>query len=179
MIRETIEEIFNFKPSPAIIASIESYLNGHGSDSYQIVAYDRSSYTYIFDISTLGNFIEQMNNNGETRFNKYMLRGSFPPGDQSSVTDNMFTNFIGCRSNSLTIDLPRFMQERPVPTVRPGHGLNEYYAIGFPVLDDLQTRARATGKYNFFNEVTKTRESLAMTDILMGLIERPSIIQFR
>ena len=66
-LRETIEELFCIKPLPVELDNIEAYLELNWDEKYIFV-----NRTYVFDISTLGDFVEKMYDINPTPANKYL-----------------------------------------------------------------------------------------------------------
>jgi hypothetical protein len=184
LIRETIEEIFNFIPSAAIIGNLTRYLTTTGLNSYKIIRMGggANNYVYIFDVSTLGNFIEEISRSGNHVFDAYFLRGSFT--NNASVPSFNQANFV-LGGRHVTVNLPVFMRNRPIPVANPGGGLNEIRNIGFPNIRDLAAGVLAAPhQYNFFNETTRrgvagVRDLLRARGVLRELLNTPAIRRFR
>jgi hypothetical protein len=181
MIRETIEEIFNFKPILNMITMIEQYLN-ENTDYYYIQKMENSdAYSYIFDISILGDFINIMkyysNNNLKIKLpdpsdNKlyllnYISRDNFL--DKSSVHGTV--NGI---SDELTINLTQFMIDRQIDNIYKmshSNSLNEIKYLSFPSLFKLIDSLSKEGSYNVYNQSTKRRERVSFERILIIILK--------
>jgi hypothetical protein len=178
IIRETIEEIFNFKPTSKTIEEIKRFLNDN-TELYFIfnLSDTHKAYSYIFDLSILADFIRIISsigksenivyfiptNNTLTNIEHYYI-GNIKYEDLSSYND---TAISGTGS---TIKLSDFLKERFVrPPSRNIIGLDEIRYLSFPALQHLVDNAN-TGMYNIFIFGTEKREKLPMRDILIKLL---------
>jgi|694.fasta_scaffold114957_2 hypothetical protein len=188
VIREVIEEIFNFPPTDEIINMLSKYFNKSAKDSYKIIELAPKSYCYIFDISTLGNIIEIMNlprgaGKNNSTFLKYMIKGKF--NNNASVPNIKKTDFkegapiIMGQAPSVTINLQSFMRERQIPGVPARNGLNEVLVIGFPSINKLLKEAgEKPFIYNFTNEREGGTEELPTRSIFGRLLKHPAVQKF-
>jgi len=193
IIRETIEEIFNIIPNEIIIENIRGFLNTN-TDYYFIVPTNtsintRRAYSYIFDVSVLGDFIKIMIdnnpnlqiptiNNTMSNLSTYLIsnaqftdESSFDGINNPSSLTYLFSMF-GFRNNP-TIDLIKFIQERKVGRkYRDEHkqiGLNEIRYLSFASLDKILASI-SSKNYNMFNFTNNKRESLDFQDLFLKLL---------
>jgi hypothetical protein len=183
MIRETIEEIFNFIPCRDLINRLELFINSLPNSSYHIHDITdgrRGAFSYIFDVGILGDFIQIINdmNKGyklivpyphgrEFILSKYILYVNF--SDRSSV--HGVANDEVAEYN--TIDLNQFMIDRYVDRPVPVHSLNEVKYLSFPSLFKLQDEFRRTRSYNIYNSITNSRERLDLDRLLINILRGP------
>ena len=189
IIRETIEEIFNIIPNKTIIENIRGFLNTN-TDYYFIVPTSSGrAYSYIFDVSVLGDFIKIMIdnnpnlqiptiNNTMSNLSTYLIsnaqftdESSFDGINNPSSLTYLFSMF-GFRNNP-TIDLIKFIQERKVGRkYRDEHkqiGLNEIRYLSFASLDKILASI-SSKNYNMFNFTNNKRESLDFQDLFLKLL---------
>jgi len=144
LIREILEEIFNIKVKKCYVDKIEEYIKG--IDCYEIIKFNSESYTYIFDISILGKFLEFVSKCGNKDFDKYILK------------DN--------------IDIVKFIKERDIPTKIPKNGLNEVLSLGFEEFDKLKNNIlNNPSKCDFINMKTNEIEQLKCYNVLKKIIK--------
>jgi hypothetical protein len=186
VIRETIEEIFNFKPRPIIIERIRDFLN-HNTELYYIfqVSPDHRAYSYVFDVSILGDFIRIISNSGiinniprqtaDRNIAEYYVP-NIEYSDLSSFNGNYPYDSIGS-----TISLSEFLKDRYISTERARRerrdGLNEIKYLSFASLGKLVGAARSTGRYDIYDFVNNRRENLQMQDFLRNLLTKDIILE--
>ncbi len=180
MIRETIEEIFNFIPSIDIVHKIELFINSLPNSYYYIhdITEGRgNAFSYIFDVGILGDFIELIHSVNKMinlivpypdgqRYSllKYVLNVNF--SDKSSVHGNIIDEI----AEHNTIDLIQFMIDRYVDRKVPVHALNEISYLAFPSLFKLKEEFERTRHYNIYNPITKSREHLELDRVLVNIL---------
>jgi hypothetical protein len=178
MIRETIEEIFNFKPSMGIIVTIEHFLNNH-TDFYYIYKMEKSNaYSYVFDISILGNFIEIINsiNNGLEIIFPYPVGNKYPiikylSNDNFSDMSSIYGKLDGIDTNNKTIHLIPFLTERYINKRIYVDSLNEIKYLGFPSIEKIFSSIH-TGSYNLYNHTTRKREIIKLDGLFIKILTR-------
>jgi hypothetical protein len=189
IIRETIEEIFNIIPNKTIIENIRGFLNTN-TDYYFIVPTSSGrAYSYIFDVSVLGDFIKIMIdnnpnlliptiNNTMSNLSTYLIsnaqftdESSFDGINNPSSLTYLFSMF-GFRNNP-TINLIKFIKERKVGRkYRDEHrqiGLNEIRYLSFASLDKILDSI-SSRHYNMFNFTNNKRETLEFQDLFLKLL---------
>ena len=179
MIRETIEEIFNFIPSRELINRIELFINSLPNSYYYIhdITEGRNAFSYIFDVGILGDFIEIIN----TTNRRQKLIVPYPGGREFILSDYiLYVNFSdkssvhgivdGEIAEHNTIDLKQFMIDRYVDRKTPVHSLNEIRYLSFPSLFKLKDEFIRTRRYNIYNPITKSRESLELDRLLVNIL---------
>jgi hypothetical protein len=184
MIRETIEEIFNFKPTLEMVTMIEQFLN-ENTDCYYIQKMgnpDAYAYSYIFDISILGDFINIMKYYSN---NKLEIKIPDPSGKQlylvNYISKEKFSDKSSVhgildgkldRTSELTINLTKFMIDRQIYTHRMphSHSLNEIKYLSFPSLFKLIDSLSKEGSYNVYNQSTNRRERVSFERILIKIL---------
>ncbi len=156
VIRETIEEIFNFYPTSKMIEEIRDFLNNN-TQLYFIfnMKETTNAYSYLFDISILADFIRIISTNGNY----------FIPSGESLQNIN---NYL----DDSTIKLYKFLKERFISKriISGKVGLDEIKYLSFPALQHLVDNADK-GSYNVFIFGTNQRELLPMRDILIKLLK--------
>lgn len=178
MIRETIEEIFNFKPSMEIIVAIEDFLNIH-TDFYYIYKMEYSdSYSYLFDISILGNFIEIINsiNNGLEIILPYPSGAKFPiikylSNDNFSDNSSVYGKLDGIDTNNKTIYLIPFLTERYINKRIHVDSLNEIKYLSFPSIEKIFSSIHS-GQYELYNHTTRRRETIKFDGLFIKILTR-------
>lgn len=186
MIRETIEEVFNFNISHNVIDKIRDFLNMN-TNLYYIyqVSKTTKAYSYIFDVSILGEFIKIItdyyrpknttyfipNNNGLSNIHLYL---------DANVNYSDSSSFSGTHANYSpysTIKLVEFMKKRVISYgllyylgIRSS-GLNEVKYVSFTSLSKLMDCAQS-GTYNLFNFNTNKREKLQMNKFFIKLLNK-------
>lgn len=183
MIRETIEEIFNFHVSEEVIDNIRDFLNTN-THLYYIFQVSRTTlaYSYIFDASILGEFIRIILEYYEAR-----MIARFIPANDSLININLYlhkniqflddSSFDGKYreySPYSTIKLVDFIKERVVSYKQRqtrSHGLNEIKYLSMVSLSKLVSNA-PTGFYELFNFNKKHRENLEMQRLLKSILEK-------
>lgn len=193
VIRETIEEIFDFEVSQSMIDRIRVFLNIN-TDYYYIFQINETklSYSYIFDVSILGVFIKIIEeiyrpqkisyfiptNNGMTNL-YFFLKDNVKYSDLSS--------FDGDNSQSgqnTTIKLVDFIKTRAISSkmqnnrrkmgLKSKPGLEEIKYMSFVSLSKLVASA-PIGSYNIFNFNKNRRENLRMQNFLVSLLGKDII----
>uniref|UniRef100_A0A6C0HVU3 Uncharacterized protein n=1 Tax=viral metagenome TaxID=1070528 RepID=A0A6C0HVU3_9ZZZZ len=179
IIRETIEEIFNIIPNKTIIKNIRDFLNNN-TNYYFIVSTSTStniSYSYIFDVSVLGDFIKIMIENDPSlkvptvntmsNLSTYLISNA-QFEDKSSFDGEASTNYFPFFIygddipiiNYPTINLVKFMNERIVSSEYRSQykqiGLNEISYLSFASLKKILDSV-SSGNYNMYNFTTKQR----------------------
>ncbi len=187
VIRETIEEIFNFDVCQTTINRIRDFLNTN-TDYYYIfqVSERTQAYSYIFDVSILGDFIriilevyQPQNiarfipaNDGFSNINLYL---------DPNVKYSDLSSFSGANCEygpNFTIKLIEFMRTRTISHkileikrtrgIRTP-GLDEVKYLSFVSLSKLISSA-SSGSYNLFNFNKNRREYLRIQDFLIKLL---------
>jgi len=175
IIRETIEEIFNFIPTMKIITDIEEFISSNTAIYYIQQMPHSEAYTYIFDISILGDFIIIINNNnpglqiklphpvGKSLYlTNYVSNDNFT--DMSSVHGN-----INGLSHLTTINIIQFMIDRQIDYKYSSPSLNEIKYLSFPSLFKLM-ESIPKDYYDLYNQKTQTRERLRFDRILVKIL---------
>ena len=187
VIRETTEEIFNLKPTQYMIEEIRHFLNNN-TQSYFIfqVSPNHKAYSYIFDVSILGDFIRIIRQLGrDTNISYYIptktgltiINNYYKPNveftDLSSFNGNH--PYVGIDS---TIKLSDFLKDRYVSSDRRDtSGLNEIKYLSFASLAKLINSAHMNGIYEIFNFTNNKRESMHMQDFLIKLLKKDIILE--
>jgi len=191
VIRETIEEIFNFNPSRTMIEEIRYFLN-HNTQTYFIFQISETSraYCYVFDVSILGDFIRIISSMGiiynipreiagRTIADRNIAEYYVPNiefTDLSSFNGNHTYRSIGS-----TISLSEFLRDRYISRERALHGrrsgLNEIKYLSFASLGKLVVAARTSGRYEVYNFVKGRREILPMKDFFRDLLTKDIILE--
>jgi hypothetical protein len=175
MIRETIEEIFNFKPSIEIIVAIEDFLNIH-TDFYYIYKMGKSdSHSYLFDISILGNFIEIINsiNNGLELIFPYPSGNKYPI--IKYLSDDNFSDIssihgaIDGKNTHKTINLIPFLTERHIEKRIYIDSLNEIKYLGFPSIEKIFSSIHI-GSYNLYNHKQHRRDTIKFDRLFIKIL---------
>jgi hypothetical protein len=151
VIREAIEEIFNFKPDITIIINIKKYLNDHPELYFIFQLHDSSkAYSYMFDVDILGEFVRIIKE-FDTRI-KYKYK---------YLSDSEF-------------NLVDFMIKRQINIIGDIEGLDEIKYLSFTSLHKLVGKK----KYRLYNFKTNERAKLELVyqDIFSRLLET-NIIQ--
>jgi hypothetical protein len=183
VIRETIEEIFNFEPIPIMIEEIRNFLNRNTQlyFIFQISEYHKA-YSYVFDVSILGDFIRIISSMGIYNIPREIVNGIIADRniaeyyvhnkeftDLSSFNGNYPFNSIGS-----TISLSEFLKDRYISRERAllsrQAGLNEIKYLSFASLDKLVSAAGTTGIYKVYNFVNDKREKLVIQAFLKNLL---------
>jgi hypothetical protein len=193
MIRETIEEIFNFEASHLMIDGIREFLNIN-TDFYYIYQFSETNraYSYIFDVSILGDFIriidqiyKQQNialyipaNDSFSNIDLY-LENNIKFGDMSSFNGTNTETGYGT-----TIRLVEFMRNRYLSKgifetcrrmgIRRPSGLDEIKYVSFVSLSKLLAGV-PSGRYDLFNFTKNRRENLQMQEFLIKLLGKDII----
>ena len=187
VIRETIEEIFNFKATIYMIEEIRNFLNNN-TQAYFIfqVSEHHRAYSYVFDVSILGDFIRIISQLGRDRNTAYyiptktgltIINNYYKPDveftDLSSFNGNH--PYIGIDS---TIKLSDFLRDRYVSRDRRDRsGLNEIKYLSFASLAKLVYSAQTNGLYEIFNFTNSRREMMQMQDFLRNLLNKDIILE--
>jgi len=190
VIRETIEEIFNFETTPRMIKEIRDFLN-HNTQLYFIfqVSEHHRAYSYVFDVSILGDFIRIISSMGiynipreiadRTIADRNIAEYYIPNTEFSDLSS--FNGNYPYRSIGSTISLSEFLSDRYISRERSLRGkisgLNEIKYLSFASLGKLVVAARTTGRYDVYNFVNNRRESLIMQDFLRNLLIKDIIME--
>ncbi len=161
VIRETIEEVFGIRPHSILLDLISEFLNMNPDYYYINASTDGRSFTYIFDVSILGDFIRIFESQrGACRiptiygykecFSYLVLGEAFE--DASS-----FQGKIRGASDEYTIDLIKFIRERYIPNKI--NSLTEIKYLSFVSLYKL-IGSIPFGYYDVFNFTNNKRERL-------------------
>lgn len=150
VIRETMEEIFNYTPTPEMVKSIRDFLNTN--TDYYVHQMTSNSYSYIFDLNMLGEFIKRINainsnvmipiKTGLVNLNNYLV-------------DDIF-NLVG------------FIIDRDIVQVAAKKGLYEVKYLSLPSLKNI---CSTENKYSILNFNTKERQLLNYQPIFIKLKE--------
>ncbi len=187
MIRETIEEVFNFKVSHNVIHNIRDFLNIN-TNLYYIYQVSKTtmSYSYIFDVSILGEFIKIITEYYRPRNTAFFIPIKSGLSNIHSYLDanvkySDLSSFSGTHakySRNSTIKLVEFMKKRVITYgffrylgIKPSSGLNEIKYISFPSLSKLMQSAER-GSYNLFNFNKMKRENLKMNSFFIKLLNK-------
>lgn len=187
VIRETIEEIFNFTVTPNIIQAIHTFLDNNPHLYYIIMtSKEHTAYSYIFDVSILGDFIRIINENRRSGVYYYIPRqeenGQNADRDiseyynaKTAFTDYSSFNGRGplVRDYSNTIYLSDFLKNRYISNHRregKGKGLNEIKYLSFATLEKL-VAAVNNSSYDIYNFVCNKRENLQMQDFFKKILK--------
>ncbi len=181
VIRETIEEIFNFKTNPLMIKEIRNFLN-QNTQLYFIFQASQShkAYSYIFDVSILGDFIRIISQIGRTINTTYSIpinRG-VNNIEQYYIPNIEFTDLSSFNGNpytgiNSTIRLSDFLRDRYVFSEQlASHqsGLNEIKYLSFASLGKIAVAARTTGVYDIYNFVNGRRETLQFQNFFKKIL---------
>lgn len=194
MIRETIEEVFNFKASPGMIRHIRIFLNEH-PDLYYIHQMSRSTiaYSYFFDVSILGVFIKIIKSIPSLKDVILLI----PATDKLSNIVNFLETNIRMRDLSsfdgpssagseTTIKLVEFIKTRYISWklqemysrigIQRDSGLDEVKYLSFVSLNKI-VAAVPIGNYDLYNFVKKRRENLKMQDFLVKILTNDIITE--
>ncbi len=174
VIRETIEEIFNFFPTLEMIKEIRHFLD-ENTELYFILNLSENcnAYSYFFDVSILADFIRIISRykgiyviptfNGPKSLGNYYI-DNIQYRDLSSFGDN-----ISGGSGS-TIKLSDFLRDRFISKSITQDGLNEISYLSFPALKNLvDNKDKET--YNIYIFGTKERKLLPMRSVLIKLLK--------
>ena len=188
VIRETIEEIFNHKPTIYMIEEIRNFLNNN-TQAYFIfqVSEHHRAYSYVFDISILGDFIRIISQLGRARKIAYYI----PTKTGLTIINNYykpnveFTDLSSFNGNhpyagfDSTIKLSDFLRDRYVSSdrLRDSSGLNEIKYLSFTSLAKLVYSAQTNGLYEIFNFTNSKREIMPMQDFLRNLLNKDIILE--
>ena len=187
VIRETIEEIFNYKPTPFMIEQIRNFLN-ENTQSYFIfqVSERHKAYSYVFDVSILGDFIRILSQIGRARNVAYFIsiRNGLRNIEEYYIPNVEFSDLSSFNGNhpyvgiDSTIRLSNFLRDRYVSSrLRAHSGLNEIKYLSFASLEKLVASARNNGIYEIFNFTNNRREALVMQDFLRNLLTKDIILE--
>jgi hypothetical protein len=187
VIRETIEEIFNFPASASMIYHIRTFLNDN-PEFYYIYKFSESSnaYSYFFDVSILGDFIRIIKSIPEMQ--KVVLL--IPANDGMANVENFlqtdinmkdFSSFDGPNSagTDTTIKLVEFMKTRYISWkflkmqqergIKKIPGLDEIKYLSFVSLKKI-VAAVPFQRYDLYNFTKNKRENLEMQQFLVKLL---------
>ncbi len=195
MIRETIEEIFNFKAHPLMIRHIKVFLN-ENPDLYYIHQMGRkhTAYSYFFDVSILGVFIQIIRDipslkdtihfipTGSSMTNiQEFLKTNIKMTDLSSVDGPSIDGF------ETTIELVNFIKKRYISEknlkmcrqmgATHQSGLDEIKYLSFVSLNKIIDAPFQNNKYELFNFVKNRREELPLDEFLVRILENDIIVQ--
>ncbi len=193
IIRETIEEIFNILPHKQIIANIRDFLNTNTDYYFIVPTSSGKAYSYIFDVSVLGDFIKIMTdydsslgvpnkNNTLTNLSTYLIsdakftdESSFNGINNPPIYDLSYLfSLVGLRYGPYpTINLVEFMRERKVGryyrNINRRVGLNEIRYLSFASLNKILASV-PSGYYKIFDFTSNNRESLEFQSLFLKLI---------
>ena len=194
VIRETIEEIFNFPATDLMIRYIRDYLNDN-TEFYYIYQVSRSdikpAYSYIFDVSILGDFIRIIKNISQRQNTIFLI----PANEGMANVENYLESNIkikGCSSfdskynsgTDTTIKLVEFMKTRYISWklkkmqmdrgVKKRPGMDEIKYLSFVSLKKI-VAAIPSKHYNLFNFTTNQREYLEMQWFLIKILTKDII----
>ena len=190
VIREAIEEIFNFEPSSAILNQIKEYLlKDDILDLFYIIQGGTGSCTYIFDVSILGNFIHIICKNEPGK--KIKLPVPNPPqgpvvSKQINLIDYLDTRkYLDFSSvdpdptkaqampagtnKNLSILLEKFMEDRVLTEPHFKPGLNEVKFLSFSNFGSLYAEIN-NPDYHLKNSSTGLREPIPIKDYMKNQI---------
>ncbi len=190
MIRETIEEIFNFRASQSMIERIREFLNINTHLYYIFQVSDTTrAYSYIFDISILGDFIKIIRDIHQPQNITFFI-----PADDGLSNLNLYldanirysdtSSFSGANPEvgpENTIRLIEFMRNRYISRgifetyrrlrIHREAGLDEIKYLSFVSLSKLLAGVPAR-RYKLFNFNKNRRENLEMQDFLVRLLSK-------
>ncbi len=189
MIRETIEEIFNFRASPLMIHYIKIYLNDNPNLYYiHQMGNTHTAYSYFFDVSMLGVFIKIIKSI-PTLADVVLL---IPTSEGLSNIENFLATNIRMRDLSsfdgpysegieTTINLVEFMRTRYISErlqrryrqmgIHRQPGLDEVKYLSFASLNTLVEAASKNKKYYLLNFAKNRREHLEMQNFLVNILQ--------
>lgn len=186
VIRETIEEVFNFPASPSMIYHIRMFLNDNPDFYYIYQVGESINYSYIFDVSILGDFIRIIKEIPE--LNKIVLL--IPSDDglanvehfvQNNINMKDLSSFDGPNSVGIdtTIKLIEFIKTRYISWkllklqkdrgIKKKTGMDEIKYLSFVSLRKLVT-ASLNQRYDLYNFTRNRRENLEMQQFLVKLL---------
>ena len=193
VIRETIEEIFNFKVSAKIIYYIRNFLN-ENPDFYFIyqISDKTRAYSYFFDVSILSDFIRIISDTPALKKMNYFI----PSKDGLSNVENFLQTNISMKDRSSfdgpfsegiesTIKLIEFMRARYISFrlkelykkigIYTEPGMDEVKYLSFVTLSKLLA-AVPEGCYKLFNFPNNKRdEELQMQELLIKILKKEVI----
>ena len=187
VIRETIEEVFNFPVSFLMIHHIRDFLNKNPDFYYIYQVSERIlAYSYLFDVSILGDFIRIIKGIPELQQKVFLI----PANDdwdkienflQTDININDYSSFDGPYNAGIdtAIKLVEFMKTRYISShirdsykklkiTRPS-GMDEIKYLSFVSLQKL-IDAVPHQRYDLYNFATRTRENLEMQPFLIKIL---------
>ncbi len=190
VVRETIEEIFNFKPEQNIITRIREFLNTN-TELYYILSVGRThtAYSYIFDVSVLGDFIriiDQLLNEGSITglvipltdgYSNIMnyLDNNVKFSDSSSFSGRNREPGPNCTINLVEFIKERYISRSFIQMQRQMNintrGLNEIKYLSFTSLSKLLASV-PSGRYNLWNFNKNRRENIIIKDLLQRILNK-------
>ncbi len=190
VVRETIEEIFNFKPEQNIITRIREFLNTN-TELYYILSVGRThtAYSYIFDVSVLGDFIriiDQLLNEGSITglvipltdgYSNIMnyLDNNVKFSDSSSFSGRNRETGPNCTINLVEFIKERYISRSFIQMQRQMNintrGLNEIKYLSFTSLSKLLASV-PSGRYNLWNFNKNRRENIIIKDLLQRILNK-------
>ena len=147
------------------------------------------AYSYVFDVSILGDFIRIISSIGVYNIPREPVHMTSADSNIAEyyVPNTEFTDLSSFNGNhpygsiGSTISLSEFLKDRYISTERArrgrGNGLNEIKYLSFASLGKLVVAARTTGRYDVYNFVNNRRESLIMQDFLRNLLMKDIIME--
>ena len=196
VIRETIEEVFNFPASPSMIYHIRIFLN-ENPDFYYIYQVSESSsnpaYSYIFDVSILGDFIRIIKTIPELQ--KVVLL--IPANEGMANVENFLQTNINMKDRSscdgpydagieTTIKLVDFLKVRYISWklqkmqkdmgISRASGMDEVKYLSFVSLRKL-IAAIPHQRYDLYNFTKNKRENLEMQQFLVKILIKDIIAE--
>ena len=194
MIRETIEEIFNFRASPLMIHYIKVFLN-ENTNLYYIhqMGNTHTAYSYFFDVSILGVFIKIIKSIPKLADVVLLI----PTSEGLSNIENFLATNIRMRDLSsfdgpssegseTTIKLVDFIKTRYISErlqsryrqmgIRSQPGLDEVKYLSFVSLNKI-VDSLPYEKYRLFNFVKHIRENLEMQKFLVKILSNDIIAE--
>jgi hypothetical protein len=183
VIRETIEEVFNFPATPSMIYHIRIFLN-ENPDFYYIyqvsVNESKPAYSYFFDVSILGDFIRIIKGIPELQNTVLLIPANEGMSNvenflQTNINMTDLSSFDGPNSVGFntTIKLVEFMKVRYISwklkQIKKESGMDEIKYLSFVSLRKL-VAAIPYQRYDLYNFTKNKRENLEMQSFLIKLL---------
>jgi hypothetical protein len=188
VIRETIEEVFNFPATPSMIHHIRIFLN-ENPDFYYIyqvsVNESKPAYSYFFDVSILGDFIRIIKGIPELQNVVLLIPANEGMANvehflQTNINMKDLSSFDGPNSVGIdtTIKLVEFMKVRYISwklkQIQKESGMDEIKYLSFVSLRKL-VDAIPYQRYDLYNFTKNKRENLEMQQFLLKLLTKDII----
>jgi hypothetical protein len=189
VIRETIEEVFNFPVSPLMIYYIRVFLNEHPEFYYIHQISDKTmACSYFFDVSILGDFIRIIR-----EIPKQVVL-SIPTLDglanienflQPNISIKDFSSFDDSNNKGIntTIKLIEFMKTRYISAeykkkgiYKHISGMDEVKYLSFVTLRKLLS-AVPQKHYELYNFTKNKRENLKIQELLIKILKQDIMIK--